>query len=134
MVVTLSVRFRDCDPMGHVNNAVYLTYFEIARTEFMRAALGEFALPFILAEATVSFRAPARFGDDLDVAVAVEHVGGKSWRFGYRITQRATALEVATGSSVQVAYDYAAGRTVAIPDPLRQALVAALVAPLPERL
>ncbi len=36
----IEVQFRDCDPLGHVNNAVYVTYFEIARVAYCRDALG----------------------------------------------------------------------------------------------
>ena len=43
---TLEVRFRDCDPMGHVNNAVYLTYLEQARLAQWRA-LWNFGRPEI---------------------------------------------------------------------------------------
>lgn len=126
-VVPVSVRFRDCDPMGHVNNAVYLTYFEVARAAWMQQIQGTAELPFILAEATVTFRSPAVFGEVLQVALAVESIGSKSWRFGYKITAE-TGREVAVGSTAQVAYDYAASKTVPIPDTLRRQLEGLLVA------
>ena len=44
----VEVRFRDCDPMGHVNNAVYLTYLELARFAYWSAA----AIPITTAPLT----------------------------------------------------------------------------------
>lgn len=122
VVVRVPVRFRDCDPMGHVNHAVYLTYFEVARTEVIRRLFGKISFPFILADAQVSYRSPATFGEDLLVRVEVESVGTKSWRFRYLATEAESGREVAVGTTVQVAYDYAAGRSVPIPQEWRRAL------------
>src|SRR5512138_653716 len=121
VVVELPVRFRDCDAMGHVNNAVYLTYFEVARGELWRRLAdpwkpGDF--PFILAEVTVSFRSPARYGETLRVSIGVDKLGTKSWLFTYRIDEASSGREVASGRSVQVYYDYATGSTLPIPDQL----------------
>ncbi len=119
------VRFRDCDPMGHVNNAVYLTYFEIARVEFWHRVMrpqGAGDWPFILAEATVTFRSPATVGDTLIAEIDVDSIGTRSWVFRYRIVNARDGREVATGRSVQVAYDYGAGKSVALPAELRRKL------------
>jgi acyl-CoA thioester hydrolase len=120
------VRYRDCDPLGHVNNAVYLTYFEMGRVEFWRQVMGVTEgradeWPFILAEATVTFRSPARFNERLRLTIGVESIGTKSWVFGYRLTG-ADGREVATGRSVQVAYDYAGQRTIPLPADIRARL------------
>ncbi len=45
VVLEITVRFRDLDAMGHVNNAVYLTYFEEARVEYLKAASGSMKNP-----------------------------------------------------------------------------------------
>ncbi len=122
----IQVRYRDCDPLGHVNNAVYLTYFEMGRVEFWRAVVGATASraedwPFILAEATVTYRSPARFDERLRLTIGVESIGTKSWVFAYRIAG-ADGREVATGRTVQVAYDYAAAKTIPLPDDIRRKL------------
>ena len=125
----LTVRFRDCDPLGHVNNAVYLTYFEMARVEFWQTVMQPARpadWPFILAEATVTFRSPAKFGERLFVEVAVDSVGNRSWVFRYRMSDEATQREVATGRTVQVAYDYEAHQSMPIPDDIRRKLQAFL--------
>ena len=82
------VQWGDVDRMGHVNNANYLTYCEQARVAFLRHNDLGWQLPFILAEATVRFVFPAKFGDTVHVHLDVGHIGSKSWRFDYRLTDR----------------------------------------------
>src|SRR5437870_3567815 len=63
--VAIEVSFRDLDAMGHVNNAVYLSYMETARIKFLVDLLAVTSLhdlPVIMAEATCTFKAPAFFG------------------------------------------------------------------------
>lgn len=61
-VCPVVVRFRDCDPMGHVNNAVYLTYLEVARFAYWQdVADGRNAADagVIMARAEIDYKAPA---------------------------------------------------------------------------
>jgi acyl-CoA thioester hydrolase len=115
--VPIQIRWRDLDALGHVNNAVYLTYFELARLAYIRALLGEGAqidrhtmLPvdfqFILAEVTCHYRTPATLKDQLTVAIWVSQVGRKSFVFEYRLTDEVTGRLVAEGCSTQVWFDY----------------------------
>jgi len=118
----VEVRFRDCDAMGHVNNAVYLTYLEQARFAYWKAAgIGRLAgdVSYIIARVDIDFRAPATTGETLDVAIAVTRLGRASFTMAYEIRNPGGRL-VATATSVQAAYDYAAGRTVPLPQPIRQ--------------
>ena len=122
----IQIRWRDLDALGHVNNAVYLSYFELARLTYIRALLGETApidprtlLPvefqFILAEVTCHYRSPATLGDQLTAAIWVSQVGRKSFVFEYRIHDVVTSRLVAEGCSTQVWYDYAAGESRTVP-------------------
>ncbi len=118
----IEVRFRDCDAMGHVNNAVYLTYLEQARFAYWKAAgIGRLAgdVSYIIARVEIDFRAPATTGEALDVAIAVTRLGRASFTMVYEIRNPVGRL-VATATSVQAAYDYAAGRTVPLPDAIKQ--------------
>jgi acyl-CoA thioester hydrolase len=117
----IEVRFRDCDAMGHVNNAVYLTYLEIARFAYWKAAdIGrlEGDISYIIARVEIDFRASAETGDVIDVALAVRAIGRRSFTMEYEIRDQTGRLLV-TARSVQVAYDYAAKRSVAVPDAIR---------------
>jgi acyl-CoA thioester hydrolase len=117
----IEVRFRDCDAMGHVNNAVYLTYLEIARFAYWKAAdIGrlEGDISYIIARVEIDFRASAVTGDVIDVALAVRAIGRSSFTFEYEIRDESGTL-IASAKSVQVAYDYAAKQSVAVPDAIR---------------
>ncbi len=126
----IQVRFRDCDPMDHVNNAVYFTYMEQARFEYARSLLGSpaaEAFGIILAHAACDFRAPAKYGDSLDVRVRLVEIGRASFTLEYEIVDVDTAVVVATGRSVQVSYDYGLLQSIPIPQTVRDRLERELV-------
>lgn len=125
--IPIQIRWRDLDALGHVNNAVYLTYFELARLAYIRALLGEGAsiapqtrLPvdfqFILAEVNIRYRAPATLSDSLAAVIWVSQIGRKSFVFDYRIQDAGTGRLIAEGCSTQVWYDYAAGKSQPVPE------------------
>jgi acyl-CoA thioester hydrolase len=128
----LTVRFRDCDPLGHVNNAVYLTYLEQARFNLWRAQFGYVAraageggrrgLGFILAKAEVDFTAQARYGDELEVRLGLDSVRRSSFTYVYEIVHLETQQVVARARTVQVRFDYDAQQPVAVDDALREQL------------
>lgn len=106
----VKVAWRDLDAAGHVNNAVYLTYMETARTECYFALNGGSRpedLDIILARASVDFRSAATLGDTLVVEVRPGRVGETSFTLLYAIRNKSTGALVAEGESVIVAYDYA---------------------------
>jgi acyl-CoA thioester hydrolase len=120
----LEVRFRDCDGLGHVNNAVYLTYLEQARFAFWQRLTGVSGIPrsFILARIECDYRVQATAGDRLVVRLRVTAVGKSSFTFEYEIVNVRTREVVATARTVQVMYDYQAGRSIPIPDDIRARL------------
>jgi len=120
----LQVRFRDCDAMGHVNHAVYFTYFEQCRLTFWREQTGAPSphARVIIARAECDYRAPAHFGDELEIRLEVAEIGRSSFTLRYQITQVASAALVAVGSTVMVAYDYPSGQSVPLPDAARALL------------
>ncbi len=120
----LQVRFRDCDAMGHVNHAVYFTYFEQCRLTFWREQTGAPSphARVIIARADCDYRAPAHFGDELEIRLEVAEIGRSSFTLRYQITQVASAALVAVGSTVMVAYDYPSGKSVPLPDAARALL------------
>ena len=104
-----------------VNNAVYLSYLETARIKFLMDLLDLkhlSELPMIMAEATISYKSPAFYGEQLIVGVGVSRFGGKSFDIVSQITGGDGRL-VALAKTVQVAFDYAAGQTIAVPEALK---------------
>jgi acyl-CoA thioester hydrolase len=117
------VRFRDLDPMGHVNNAVFLTYLEQARIAFFEQQGLSVALDdmnMIVARVEIDFRAPVRLGQEVEVAVRATRFGTKSFDLGYELTVDGEI--VAEAKTVQVAYDYRRREPVAIPAEWRDKL------------
>lgn len=120
----LEVRFRDCDGLGHVNNAVYVTYLEQARFAFWQRLTGIRGIPrsFILARVECDYRLQATAGDRLVVRLRVTAVGKSSFTLEYEIVNGRTREVVATARTVQVMYDYDARRSMPIPDDIRARL------------
>ncbi len=110
------VRFSDCDPLGHANNASYSSYLEEARI----GVLGDLG-DFILARVEIDFRAPLRVGAEIDVYSRCSRIGTKSFELEHEIRQRENV--VAKGKSVLVAYDYAREASVPVADELRERLL-----------
>ncbi|OGS51523.1 MAG: hypothetical protein A3K65_06955 [Euryarchaeota archaeon RBG_16_68_12] len=128
----IKVRFRDLDAMGHLNNAVYFTYMEQARTEYyLRVAkarrLG--VIEFILASARCDFRSPVAFGETVALRVWPTRLGDSSFTLRYEMRMKEDGRLAAEGESVQVAYDYETKRSKPIPDYFRTALEAEMAGP-----
>lgn len=107
--IPVEIRFNDIDGMGHVNNALYLTYLEQCRMRFFTEVAGsqsERDFPFILAHAALDYKVPLKMGSQAQVKMWTARIGGKSWDFDYEIKDRKTSVIYATGKTVQVAYDY----------------------------
>ena len=141
----IEVRFSDTDAMGHVNNAVFLTYMEVARAGYYRTVTGStFGIgaethdrSFILAEARVTYASPLRFGEPLACECRVGWAGRSSFSMEYRLSAEDSPFGrerlIAYGESVQVMYDYGAGRVVHLPGDLLAMLEAYEGRPLPAR-
>jgi len=127
VVFDLHPRFRDTDAMGHINNAVYVTYLEVGRQEFWKRMShgGDYrSVPFILASVTIDFRAEALVNDVLEVGIRCEWIGNRSFAFAYEIRAQESGRLVAEATSIQVCYDYEAKRSFPMPAELRLRLEA----------
>jgi acyl-CoA thioester hydrolase len=122
MRIALQPRYSDYDSRGHVNNAVYLTYFEIGRVYAWLQAVGHADPNFIIAEARISYRSPAMLGEPLVIEVATSEIRNKAWVWSYRILDERDDRLIADGATTQVMYDYRERKSVPIPDDLRAAL------------
>lgn len=101
----IDVRFRDLDTMGHVNNALYVTYLEEARVDFFRsvfeASLSD--VDSVLASVSIDYLAPIELGDRPVIELTIEDVGRSSITMSYEIV--VDDETVATAETVQVMYD-----------------------------
>ena len=121
-VLPIEVHFADLDGMGHINNAVYLTYMESARIAWWMQVTGRRTLrdvAMILARTEVDYRSPATYGDHLAVGVRCASMRRSSFVLEFRVEERETGRLVAEARKVLVHYDFAAGRSAPLPDALR---------------
>ncbi len=121
----ITVAFRDLDMLGHVNHAVYVSYFESARIAYGLRLAGARTieeLAFIVAEITVTYLRQVGYGDELEAGVRVARIGNKSFTMEYALRDRQSGIVAARGSSVLVWFDYAANRSIPVPEAFRAAV------------
>jgi acyl-CoA thioester hydrolase len=101
-VATMSIRYRDLDPWDHVNNAVYGTYLEQARIDYLDAVVAEPLedRDFVLAHMELDYHQSVEYRDDLTIALRVSELGTSSLSFSYEV--RASGDVAATAETTQV--------------------------------
>ncbi len=124
----IEVRFRDLDALGHVNNAVYLTYVESARIAYWLGVTGRpelSGLDIILARTEIDYRSPVGYGERLSVGIRIASMRRSSFVMEFRIEEPGSGRLVAEGRKTLVAYDYAQKRARPLSDDLRRLILAA---------
>jgi acyl-CoA thioester hydrolase len=120
----IEIRWRDQDAYGHVNNAVYLTYLEEVRDEWLERALGDTgdAWSYVTARVAIDFRRELTQDDDAIVArLWLTRIGTSSLTTREEIVTVAGEL-AAEAEAVLVARDPESGRSRPLSDPERAAL------------
>jgi len=127
---TVEVRYNDLDTYGHVNNAIYGTYVEEARVDYLETVVGGATADItgsgeetgmVVANLELDFEHPIRTRDEVTVGVRVPRLGEKSFPFEYEI-RTANGDVAATGETTMVAYSRGEGASVPIPDSWRESI------------
>jgi acyl-CoA thioester hydrolase len=132
----LRVRYNECDAQGHVFNANYFVYIDVALTELWRDALGSYdallaqGLDLVVAEAGARFHSPARFDDELEVGLEVERLGNTSMVCSIGIARDGERLVEGRIVHIFVRAEHL-GEKASIPDHVRQVLRRYSVSPMP---
>jgi acyl-CoA thioester hydrolase len=119
VVTRLAIRYKDLDPYGHVNNAVYLEFFESIRFAYWRALADLVGIDeleagdvpgarYVIAETTVRYKVPIFFEDTLYGAARIPTVGNRSYAMDFELRTGETfeeGLVVAEGYAAQVFFD-----------------------------
>ena len=119
-VIPVTVRSRDIDAWGHVNNAVYFTYLEMARLDYIMRVILETktrqlnGIGMILAEVACQFKKPIYFGQPVEVGTRVASIGTTSCQLEHRVEVEGQLA--ALGRGVIVLYDYQANQSIPIPE------------------
>ncbi len=120
---SLEVRYSDLDPQGHLNHAKYFTFMEHGRLKYcltvglLNPETGFMVQGQILAEASCTFKRPVRLGELVHIDVRIANIGNKSAVMEYQL--RVDEAVVATGRTVQVAYNYDTAQSILFPSEWR---------------
>jgi acyl-CoA thioester hydrolase len=124
----LRVRYDECDAQRVVFNAHYLAFLDHGLTELWREAFGGYAamtergVDVVVAESELRFRAPARFDEELDLSLAVAHLGTTSMTLEEAITRAADGTRVLEARMRYVWIETGSGTKTAIPGWARDGL------------
>ena len=102
----IEIRWRDLDPYGHVNHAVFLTYLEEVRDEWLMTAVGDDALGYVVARVEVDYRRELTQKDDRVVArIRLDSLGTSSVRTVEELVVSESRELAADAKAVLVACD-----------------------------
>jgi acyl-CoA thioester hydrolase len=127
-IIKINIRFADIDAMGHVNNSIYLNYFEQGRMDFFDKLLGSEwdwnKDGTVVARNEIDYLHPAFLHDELELTTECTHVGSKSMVLTYEIhsTKKGTKALCAKGKSILVAFNYHEQQSQTIPEEWRKKL------------
>jgi len=123
----IPIRFSDMDAFGHVNNAVYLTYFEIARSNYWKDIVqwnwDENGI--ILGRSEINYLKPILVNDEIACYVRTTRIGNSSFDVMHvlvKITPNGEEI-CTTGKTVCISYDYNANKSVSIPKAQRLRMI-----------
>jgi len=123
----IHLRFIDFDMMGHVNNSVYFTYLEIARTKYWAEIINWDwkKTGIVIAHAELDYILPIVMDDQIAVYVKTSRIGNTSFDLEYQIVKIKGAEEIicAKGKTVCIAVDYITSKPTAIPETERQKMI-----------
>ena len=124
---TVRVRYAETDKMGIVYYAHYLVWFEIARTDWLRATGWTyrsmedegFGLPVI--EAHCNYKSSARYDDQIAITTTARLVSAVRLAFDYTVSRPADGTFIASGHTIHATVDRA-GRPVRLPARVKELL------------
>jgi acyl-CoA thioester hydrolase len=120
----IQVRFSDLDVLGHVNNSVYFSYFEMTRVHYFQELLGKQwdwkKFGVVLVRNEIDYKRSVLLHDEPEIQMFTEFVGSKS--FGLRFELKVNGEVYALGKSVMVCFDATTQLTIPVPDTMRTSL------------
>ena len=125
----IRVRFADTDLQAIVFNANYLTYYDVAWTEYFRAVGFEWkdllalGVDTVLARTTMEFKSPGRFDEILEVHTRVSKIGTTSLTFEFAIYPQSEDRLIGTATSLYVCVDPKTLTSTPVPDDLRRRIL-----------
>lgn len=126
--LTIPTRWSDNDMYGHVNNARYLTFFELVIMRYLEIDsnldISEHGVRCFSVENMCRYHTPVKYPDTLEAGLRVGKLGNSSVRYEVGLFIAGSEEVSATGYFTDVFVDINSERPVSIPDPIRSALSA----------
>jgi len=120
----IQVRYVDLDVLGHVNNSVYFSYFEMARVHYFGQVLGKDwdweTNGVILVKNWADYLKPVLITDSPEISIFVDKIGTKSFDLSYEL--KVNDVLHTKGGSTMVAFDAKSGTTIQIPGEMQKFL------------
>ena len=125
--VKIPIRFADIDAFGHVNNAIYLTYFEIARSSYWDEIIewNWDELGIIIRRSLVDYLKPIHLNDEIYAYVKTSRIGNSSFDLDYILVKIIDGREeiCTSGQTICVTFDYKSKLSVPIPEKQRNKMI-----------
>ena len=119
--IEIQIRFSDVDVMGHVNNAVYLSYFEYTRLYYFEELVGPqwnwIEQGILLVKNEVEYLKPLLLKDKATIEMSIGAIGNKSFTFHYEL--RVNDLVYTKALSTLVCYNSKESKTISIPEKMK---------------
>ena len=118
--ITIQPRYADFDMLGHLNNATYLTYYEVARLYYFQEIGWQLKdATNVVAHFDINFLVPIVPQSDIICSIKTASLGGKSFKMEYELTSPDKSICFSRAHSIQVCIDRNTGAAVVIPDNVR---------------
>ena len=123
--IPAQIRFSDVDQFGHVNNSVYFALYDLAKTTYVKDALGTVDWgkeAIVVANINADFLSPIFFHDDIRIETTTTHLGNKSFTLLQRAVLASTGEVKCECHTVMVLYDIASLSPIVIPQEYKEAI------------
>lgn len=125
--ISLPIQWGDQDAFGHVNNTVYLRWFESARIAYgNKVGLAQISaaqkIGPILAAVACNYRKQLTFPDTVHIGARITRIGRSSMVMEHRVVSDGLQAIAADGDSTVVMFDYAANKSIPVPDAVHTAI------------
>ena len=121
----VQLRFSDVDQFGHVNNSVYFSLYDLAKTTYIKEILEDISwekVGIVVANINANFFSPVFLNDDIVIETSIVHLGNKSFTLLQRAVLAATGEVKCECRTVMVLYDIVALEPIVIPMEYKKAI------------
>jgi len=123
----IQIRFNDIDVAGHVYNAVYQEYFDMARIEYFKTVLNDDLrwdeTGLVIVSIQTDFASPVYLDDKIEIFSRVTFLGEKSLQMQQLVMKSGEKEPVAKGNTVLVCFEMQKRKSISIPKTWRKKLV-----------